>query len=117
MTLTLEFPAFDVPAEVPVLEVRPPEWTLDAATELARGMHIAASAEDAGLWMLARDDRAALEVYRASSSFRYSRLDLDGEGRDGIVGAPDRGDALARWTGMDFAIRTRRYTRRTALCD
>ena len=94
MTLTLEFPALDVPAEVPVLEVRPPEWTLGAATELARGMHIAASAVDAGLWMLARDDRAALEVYRASSSFRYSRLDLDGEGRDGIVDAPDRGRAL-----------------------
>ena len=94
MTLTLEFPALDVPAEVPVLQVRPPEWTLDAATELAKGMDIAASAADAGLWMLARDDRAALEVYRASSSFRYSRLDLDGEGRDGMAGVPDRGEAL-----------------------
>jgi hypothetical protein len=94
VTLTLEFPAVDVPAEVPVLEVRPPEWTLDAATELAKGMHIAASAADSGLWLLARDDRAALEVYRASSSFRYSRLDLDGEGRDGIAGVPEKGAAL-----------------------
>ena len=91
MTLTLEFPALDVPAEVPVLQVRPPEWTLDTATELAKGMDIAASAADACLCMLARDDRAALEVYRASSSFRYSRLDLDGEGRDGMAGVPDRG--------------------------
>lgn len=101
MTLSISFPDVkDFPAVAPILAVRPHLWNLDAATELARRMQIGAEAEEAGLWMVARDKRAALEVYYASSSFRYSRLDVDGEGRDGAGRMPGNDEVIreaGRW--------------------
>jgi hypothetical protein len=101
MSLSIRFPDIPaVPAESPVLTVRPHLWNLDAATELARRMEIRTNAEEAGLWMVARDDRAALEVYYASSSYRYSRLDFDGEGREGVDSTPNKDEVLGvaeRW--------------------
>ena len=38
---------------------------------------------DRGLWLVVSDGRSALEVYQASHSFRFSRLDIDAEARDG----------------------------------
>src|SRR5882672_10605218 len=43
--------------------------------------------------MIARDERAVLEIYQATQSFRYSRLDLDGEGRESSGQRIDRDEA------------------------
>ncbi|HEX3068744.1 MAG TPA: hypothetical protein VHX14_09205 [Thermoanaerobaculia bacterium] len=84
MALSIQFPEpdFKMPAEVPLFAVRHQTWTRESAITLARRLEISSEAVDAGLWMIARDKRAVLELYQATQSFRYSRLDLDGEGRE-----------------------------------
>jgi|SRR5215213_4160840 len=83
MPLPITFPPIDVPSEVPVLAVRPANWTSADASELARRLGVSDEPADTGLWLVARSDRAAVEVYQASQSFRFARLDLDGEAREG----------------------------------
>jgi len=53
------------------------------ASSLVRAFEIDADLTDAGLWMIARGERSALELYAATPSFRYTRLDLDDEGASG----------------------------------
>src|SRR5688500_1399047 len=86
MALSLHFPRLETefPSEIALLRVKHRPWTREAAGELAHRLEVRADADDAGLWLIARDERSVLEVYQASQSFRYSRTDLDGEGRDGI---------------------------------
>lgn len=85
MPLSMRFPdEIRLPAEVPILAVQPQQWNPQSVTELARRFEVDATPVDTGLWMIARGERAVLEVYQATASFRYSRLDLDGEGREGV---------------------------------
>jgi hypothetical protein len=85
VNLTIRFPdAIDVPAEIPVLTVRTSRWTGPEISRLARSMDVVGKPVDVGLWQVARDERAALEIYQASQSFRFTRVDLDPEGRDGL---------------------------------
>jgi hypothetical protein len=86
MPLTIRYPRldFEFPSEVAVLAVRHRPWTREAAGALAQRLDIHADAVDAGLWLIARDERSVLEMYQASQSFRYSRTDVHGEAGDGI---------------------------------
>jgi hypothetical protein len=81
MSLTMQFPRLDVPREVPTLAASNERWTVDTLARLASRLKIDADAVDAGLWWIARDRRAVLEVYQATQSFRMSRVDHDGEAR------------------------------------
>jgi len=51
--------------------------------------------EDRGAWYVVQDSRASLEIYRASSSFRFVREDIDGEGRNGTATQVDPRRAVA----------------------
>jgi hypothetical protein len=94
MTLSIKLPDFDFPAVVPKLVAYSPEWNTDRVSKLAQRLGIDAEADDAGLWYIARSDRAILEVFQASQSFRFSRRDVDGEALDGSDGAPDSEKAI-----------------------
>lgn len=93
MTVTLRFPEVRIPTEVPVLGVRPHSWGRNAAG-LVKAFGIDADLVDSGLWMIARGERSALELYAATPSFRYTRFDLDDEGRS-TAGSIDK-DAAVR---------------------
>ncbi len=94
MPLSITLPDFDFPTLVPKLAARVPDWNPDRASELAKRLGVDAKAVDAGLWYIARGDRAILEVFQASQSFRFSRRDVDGEALDGTDGAPDSEKAI-----------------------
>src|SRR5688572_31768377 len=73
MALSLHFPRLETefPSEIALLRVKHRPWTREAAGELAHRLEVRADADDAGLWLIARDERSVLEVYQASQSFRY----------------------------------------------
>jgi hypothetical protein len=103
MSVSIEFPnAPEVPGEVPLLAVQPPRWSRDAVTELARQFALAGEVTDRGLWHLVTDDRAVLEVYQASHSFRFGRRET-GDETTGTTGGDldaDRARAVAdEWAG------------------
>lgn len=92
--LSIQFNARpEIPPSVPVLDTVKPTDAEVRARGLAEQLGISARAQDLGLWHVARDERAVLEVYQASTSFRYGLLGLDNEARDGSDGVPD-GDAV-----------------------
>jgi hypothetical protein len=98
MTISIDFPAItDVPAELPLLAVLAPKWSRDAVAELGRQFHLDGEQIDAGTWTIVRDPRAALEIYHNSNSFRFERLDIDGEGRKAAA------DSFAKDKAIDVA--------------
>lgn len=94
MRVSIRFPdVVPVPADVPILTVSHRTWTTQTVLELARRLDVAGDVVDTGLWLVSRDHRAVLEVYQASQSFRFSRVDLDGEAREGVERPPTADDA------------------------
>jgi hypothetical protein len=92
--LSIQFNArLEIPPSVPVLDTVEPKDAEERSRALSEQLGISARARDLGLWHVTRDERAVLEVYQASSSFRYELLGLDGEARDGGDGIPE-GDAV-----------------------
>lgn len=90
MTMSVRLTArIEMPELVPVLNTKAPRWDRKRAGGLAAALGVSADAVDAGPWYIARDDRQVVEVYQGSNSFRVSRLDIDGEARDGGDGALD----------------------------
>jgi len=84
MPLSIKFPEpRAVPGEVTLYTTPPPEWQSDAVSDLARQFEVSGDVVDRGLWFVVSDGRSALEVYQASHSYRFSRLDIDAEARDG----------------------------------
>jgi hypothetical protein len=84
MPLSLKTPEpHAVTGEVTLYATPPPEWKSEAVSELARQFEVTGDVVDRGLWFVISDARSALEVYQASHSYRFSRLDLDAEARDG----------------------------------
>jgi hypothetical protein len=102
MTLSIKFPDLrGVPAEVTQYATQSPDWQSAEVADLAHRMEIGANVEDRGLWLVVSDGRAALEVYQASHSFRFSRLDVDeeGKGREGLQIERERAIGLGEgWT-------------------
>jgi hypothetical protein len=86
MPLSIDFPKLpDVPREVPLLASIRPRWTREAIADLSRQFRLDGEPRDAGAWSIVRDERGVLEIYQNSHSFRFERLDIDGEGRHGTV--------------------------------
>jgi hypothetical protein len=74
MSLSIDFAkAPQVPARLPLLGVERAQWSADEVVELARRNGLSGEATDRGLWHIVDDGRAALEVFQASHSFRFSR--------------------------------------------
>lgn len=95
MTLSIKLNATpDLPSSVPVMSAIAPDWNTQRAADLAARLDVSGDVDDAGLWYVVRDDRATVEIYQASHSFRYSHQNLDGEARNGSYGAPSEDDAL-----------------------
>ncbi len=83
MPLSIKLPVMpDVPARVSLFVTPPPAWDPKVVADLARRSGIEAEAVDRGAWLVAQDERAALEIYQASHSLRYSVAQSDGEPRD-----------------------------------
>jgi hypothetical protein len=83
MSLSIKFPESHADTrEVTLYATPPPDWKSGAVSELARQLEVTGDVVDRGLWFVVSDDRSALEVYQASHSYRFSRLDIDAEGRD-----------------------------------
>ena len=99
MSLSIDFRTdLIIPPSVPVFDVVEPSWDAKSVAGLADRLGLSAPAEDLGLWHVVRDDRAVLEIYQASSSFRFSLLRHDGEGRDGRgEGYPDAEQVAKEW--------------------
>lgn len=95
MALSIDFPKpdFEFPSRIPLLAVKHKPWTKEDAEDMARRLEVRGDVAHAGLWLIARDERSVLELYQASQSFRYSRTDLDAEGRQGSDEKPDEGAA------------------------
>lgn len=86
MPISIEFPELaDIPNEVPLLASVRPKWTREAIAELSQQFRLDGDPQDAGAWTIVRDQRGVLEIYQNSHSFRFERLDIDGEGRYGTV--------------------------------
>jgi uncharacterized protein YkuJ len=83
MALSINFPDLRVPDEAPIYATERADWDERAVAELARRLDVDGDVVDSGLWFVVRDRRAALEVYRASDSYRFDRIDAVGEIRDG----------------------------------
>jgi hypothetical protein len=82
MSVDIRFPdPPQVPDQLPLLRVVRPQWD-QARRSLASRLGVEGDATDAGLWLVARDQRSSLEIYQASHSFRFTRQDIDGEARD-----------------------------------
>lgn len=97
MAPRIEFPAIDTPTpRVMLYATARPDWQPDAIQELARRFGVSGEPSDQGPWHIVRDERATLEVYQASHSLRFTRVDLDAEGRDSDGGGLgiDRGEAV-----------------------
>jgi len=83
MALTIRFPeAPPVPKRLPLLVARRPAWDDDAVSHLSGALGVDGERSDAGGRLVVAGSTATLEVFRASSSVRYMRTDVDGEGRD-----------------------------------
>jgi hypothetical protein len=96
MPLSIKFPEpRSVPDEITLYTTPPPDWQPDAVSDLARQLDVTGEVVDRGLWFVVSDDRSALEVYQASHSYRFSRLDIDAEVRDGGRQEVERERALA----------------------
>jgi hypothetical protein len=96
MPLSIKFPEpRSVPGEITLYTTPPPDWQPDAVSALARQFDVTGEVLDRGLWFVVSDDRSALEVYQASHSYRFSRLDIDAEARDGGRQEVERERALA----------------------
>jgi hypothetical protein len=86
MPISIDFPKLsDVPSEVPLFASIRPRWTREAIAHLSRQFRLEGESRDAGAWTIVRDQRGVLEIYQNSHSFRFERLDMDGEGRYGTV--------------------------------
>ena len=86
MPISIDFPKLSaIPSEVPLLASIRPRWTREAIAEISHQFRIEGEPRDAGAWSIVRDQRGVLEIYQNSHSFRFERLDIDGEGRYGTV--------------------------------
>jgi hypothetical protein len=96
MPLSIKFPEpRSVPGEITLYTTPAPDWQPDAVSDLARQLDVTGEVVDRGLWFVVSDGRSALEVYQASHSYRFSRLDIDAEARDGGRQEVERERALA----------------------
>jgi hypothetical protein len=96
MPLSIKFPdAPDVPARASLFVTPPPAWDPKVVADLARRSRIEAEAVDRGAWLVAQDERAALEIYQASHSLRYSVAQHDSEPRDREAVDADRARGIA----------------------
>jgi len=96
MPLSIKFPEpRSVPDEITLYTTAPPDWQPDAVSDLARQFDVTGEVVDRGLWFVLSNGRSALEVYQASHSYRFSRLDIDAEARDGDTQEVERERALA----------------------
>lgn len=96
MPLPINFLAsVDVPEEAPLFVAPAPAWEPQAVSDLARRAQIDADVGDRGLWLVAEDERATLEVYLASHSLRYGRKLPDGEPQHREAVDPEKARAIA----------------------
>jgi hypothetical protein len=98
MPISIDFPKLsDVPSEVPLLASVRPTWTREAIADLSRQFRLDGEPRDSGPWTIVRDQQGSLEIYQNSHSFRFERLDIDGEGRYGSL------DGLSHEKAIDIA--------------
>jgi hypothetical protein len=110
MSLSIKFPAApDVPARAPLYVTPPPAWDPQVVADLARRSRIEADAVDRGLWLVAQDERATLEIYLASHSLRYGVVEADGEPRHSEPIDAERARAIADGWVAEFGPAEARF--------
>ena len=112
MQLSIKFPDMpSVPTEATLFATPPPAWQPRAIADLARRSRIEGEIVDRGPWLVVEDGRAALEIYQASDSLRYGRLNPDGELQDPGSEPPDQDAArtIADAWVREFAPRGSRF--------
>lgn len=116
MPISIDFPKIsDVPREVPLLAASRPNWNHEAVADLTRRFRLRSKPIDAGTWTIVRDKRAALEIYQNSHSFRFERLDVGDELRQGSVdpSSPDEAIDIAHGFVSEHPVRGARISEPT----
>jgi len=102
MSIEISFPDLPTVPDVVTLQAPVfPEWEVDIVAELARAHEIDAEVVDAGPWFVARGERAALEVYQATHSFRFGLVGGDSESIEPV----DVDDGTAVEVALDWVRR------------
>jgi hypothetical protein len=79
---------------LPLQRTPAPSIDVGEASRLARRLGIGASPRDDGRFVVVRDERSSLEVFRASGSLRWTLDAHDGEARGADPQLPDEGEAV-----------------------
>lgn len=79
---------------LPLQRTPAPRIDVGAASRLARRLGIGASPRDDGRFVVIRDERSSLEVFRASGSLRWTLDAVDGEARGAEPALPDGEEAV-----------------------
>jgi hypothetical protein len=109
MSLSIKFPAApDVPARASLFVTPPPVWDSKVVADLASRSRIDAEAVDRGAWLVARDERATLEIYQASHSLRYGVI-RDAEPLDREAVDSDRARSVADAWVAEFGPANARF--------